>query len=68
MSTLMLITLVGGVVLLLYGMRRVGERLQLAAGGRMRHILGSMGCPGIGSKRRLFLLPRAIPGTFAAVT
>lgn len=42
MTNLMLITLVGGVVLLLYGMRLVGEGLQLAAGGRMRHILGSI--------------------------
>ena len=42
MTNLMLITLIGGVVLLLYGMRLVGEGLQLAAGGRMRHILGSI--------------------------
>jgi phosphate:Na+ symporter len=42
MTNLMLITLLGGVVLLLYGMRLVGEGLQLAAGGRMRHILGSI--------------------------
>lgn len=42
MTNVMLITLVGGVVLLLYGMRLVGEGLQLAAGGRMRHILGSI--------------------------
>ena len=42
MTNVMLITLVGGVVLLLYGMRLVGEGLQLAAGGRMRQILGSI--------------------------
>ncbi len=38
----MLITLFGGMALLLYGMQLVGEGLQLAAGGRMRQILSSI--------------------------
>jgi phosphate:Na+ symporter len=42
MTNVMLITLIGGVVVLLYGMRLVGEGLQLAAGGRMRQVLGSI--------------------------
>ncbi|MFI5338906.1 MAG: Na/Pi cotransporter family protein [Candidatus Methylomirabilales bacterium] len=42
MTNLMLITLFGGMALLLYGMQLVGEGLQLAAGGRMRQILGSI--------------------------
>ncbi len=40
MTNLMLIALFGGMALLLYGMQLVGEGLQLAAGGRMRQILG----------------------------
>ncbi|HTU01379.1 MAG TPA: Na/Pi cotransporter family protein, partial [Candidatus Sulfotelmatobacter sp.] len=39
---LMLITLFGGMALLLYGMQLVGEGLQQAAGGRMRRILSSL--------------------------
>ena len=42
MTNLMLITLFGGMALLLYGMQLVGEGLQLAAGGRMRQILSSI--------------------------
>jgi phosphate:Na+ symporter len=42
MTNLMLIALFGGMALLLYGMQLVGEGLQLAAGGRMRQILGSI--------------------------
>jgi len=42
MTNLMLIALFGGMALLLYGMQLVGEGLQLAAGGRMRQILGSL--------------------------
>lgn len=42
MTNLMVITLFGGMALLLYGMQLVGEGLQLAAGGRMRQILGSI--------------------------
>ncbi|HSC70642.1 MAG TPA: Na/Pi cotransporter family protein, partial [Candidatus Methylomirabilis sp.] len=42
MTNLMLITLFGGMALLLYGMQLVGEGLQQAAGGRMRRILGSI--------------------------
>ena len=42
MTNLMLITLFGGMALLLYGMQLVGEGLQLAASGRMRQILGTI--------------------------
>lgn len=42
MTSLMLIALFGGMALLLYGMQLVGEGLQLAAGGRMRQILGAL--------------------------
>jgi phosphate:Na+ symporter len=42
MTNLMLFTLFGGMALLLYGMQLAGEGLQLAAGGRMRQILGSI--------------------------
>ncbi len=42
MTNVMLISLFGGMALLLYGMQLVGEGLQLAAGGRMRQILGSI--------------------------
>ena len=38
----MLIALFGGMALLLYGMQLVGEGLQQAAGGRMRHILSGI--------------------------
>lgn len=42
MTNIMLVTLFGGMALLLYGMQLVGEGLQQAAGGRMRHILSNM--------------------------
>jgi phosphate:Na+ symporter len=42
MTNVMLITLFGGMALLLYGMQLVGEGLQQAAGGRMRQILSSI--------------------------
>jgi phosphate:Na+ symporter len=42
MTNVMLITLFGGMALLLYGMQLVGEGLQQAAGGRMRHILSNI--------------------------
>ncbi len=42
MSNIMLLTLFGGMALLLYGMQLVGEGLQQAAGGRMRQILSSI--------------------------
>ncbi len=42
MTNLMLITLFGGMALLLYGMQLVGEGHQQAAGGRMRHILSGI--------------------------
>jgi len=42
MTNVMLVALFGGMALLLYGMQLVGEGLQQAAGGRMRHILGSI--------------------------
>lgn len=42
MTNLMIITLFGGMALLLYGMQLVGEGLQQAAGGRMRKILSSI--------------------------
>jgi len=42
MTNLMLIALFGGMALLLYGMQLIGEGLQLAAGGKMRQILGSI--------------------------
>ncbi len=42
MTNLMLVALFGGMALLLYGMQLVGEGLQQAAGGRMRHILSNI--------------------------
>jgi phosphate:Na+ symporter len=42
MTNLMLITLFGGMALLLYGMQLIGEGLQLAAGGKIRQILSSI--------------------------
>src|SRR5512146_2054809 len=42
MTNVMLIALFGGMALLLYGMQLVGEGLQHAAGGRMRHILSNI--------------------------
>ncbi|MEK7284448.1 MAG: Na/Pi symporter, partial [Chloroflexota bacterium] len=39
---LVLISLVGGTALLLYGVRLVGEGLQRAAGTRLRHILQTL--------------------------
>jgi phosphate:Na+ symporter len=42
MTNAMLIALFGGMALLLYGMQLIGEGLQLAAGGKMRQILGSL--------------------------
>lgn len=42
MTNAMLIALFGGMCLLLYGMQLVGEGLQQAAGGRMRHLLGTL--------------------------
>ncbi|MBS1117023.1 MAG: hypothetical protein H6Q87_1407, partial [candidate division NC10 bacterium] len=42
MTNVMLIALFGGMALLLYGMQLVGEGLQQAAGGRMRHILSNI--------------------------
>lgn len=42
MTNDMLIALFGGMALLLYGMQLVGEGLQQAAGGRMRHILSNI--------------------------
>jgi phosphate:Na+ symporter len=42
MTNLMLISLFGGMALLLYGMQLVGEGLQQAAGGKMRHILSNI--------------------------
>jgi phosphate:Na+ symporter len=42
MTNAMLIALFGGMALLLYGMQLVGEGLQQAAGGRMRHILSNI--------------------------
>jgi phosphate:Na+ symporter len=41
-TNVMVFSLFGGMALLLYGMQLVGEGLQQAAGGRMRHILGSI--------------------------
>lgn len=37
-----LITLFGGLALLLYGMRLIGEGLQRAAGGRLRYLLTTL--------------------------
>ena len=37
-----LLALFGGVALLLYGMQLIGEGLQRAAGGHLRHLLTSM--------------------------
>ncbi len=42
MTTNMLFGLFGGMAMLLYGMRLVGEGLQLAAGGKLRQVLGSL--------------------------
>jgi len=42
MTTNMLFGLLGGMAMLLYGMRVVGEGLQLAAGGKLRQLLGSL--------------------------
>ena len=42
MTNVMLITLFGGMALLLYGMQLVAEGLQQAAGGKMRHILSTI--------------------------
>jgi phosphate:Na+ symporter len=39
---MMLIALVGGLALLLYGMQLIGEGLQRAAGGSLRHMLTSL--------------------------
>ena len=41
MTINMLFGLFGGMAMLLYGMRLVGEGLQLAAGGKLRHVLGN---------------------------
>src|SRR5262249_7492443 len=41
-SNLVLISLLGGTALLLYGVRLVGEGLQRAAGTRLRHILQTL--------------------------
>ena len=41
-SNIVLISLLGGTALLLYGVRLVGEGLQRAAGTRLRHILGTL--------------------------
>jgi len=42
MTINMLFGLFGGMAMLLYGMRLVGEGLQLAAGGKLRHVLGTL--------------------------
>jgi len=42
MTINMLLGLFGGMAMLLYGMRLVGEGLQLAAGGKLRHVLGTL--------------------------
>jgi phosphate:Na+ symporter len=42
MTTYMLFGLLGGMAMLLYGMRLVGEGLQLAAGGKLRQALASL--------------------------
>ncbi|MSQ37720.1 MAG: Na/Pi cotransporter family protein, partial [Chloroflexi bacterium] len=41
-ANLVLISLLGGTALLLYGMRLVGEGLQRAAGVRLRHVLSTL--------------------------
>ena len=41
-ANLVLISLLGGTALLLYGMRLVGDGLQRAAGTRLRHVLSTL--------------------------
>ena len=41
-STFVLVSLLGGGALLLYGIRLVGDGLQRAAGGRLRHLLSTL--------------------------